>query len=104
MTESNGALLAVAEEQLRWLRVAALPQVRETIETALTKTEMRRAYELCDGNHTGAQLAKAAGVSPQSISNWTKRWRNIGIAYEVKGGAIRHLISLESLELPLEVD
>ncbi len=98
-----GKQLEVAEEQLRWLRAAALPQVRETIEAALTKTEMRRAFELCDGNHTGAQVAKAAGVSPQSISNWTKRWRNLGIAYEIEGGAIRHLVSLESLEIPLEV-
>jgi Helix-turn-helix domain len=100
----SDALLAVAEEQLRWLRAAALSRVRETIDAALPKSEMRRAFELCNGNRTGAQLAKAVGVSPQSISNWTKRWRNLGIAYEVEGGAIRHLVSLESLELPMEVE
>jgi transposase len=101
---SADPLLAVAEEQLRWVRAAALPQVRETIEAALTKTEMRRAYELCDGTHSGVEIGKAVGVSNQSVSNWTRRWRNLGIAYVVDGGAVQHLVSLESLELPLEVE
>jgi len=97
-------LLAVAEEQLRWLRAAALPQVKETVDSVLPKTEMRKAFELADGTRTGAQLATAVGVSPQSISGWTKRWRNLGIAYENGEGAVRHLISLESLELSPEAE
>lgn len=104
MSTTEERLLAVAEQQLRWIRAAALPQVRETVLAALPKTDMRRAFELCDGERTGAEVAKEVGVSPQSISNWTKRWRNLGIAFEVKGGANSHLISLESLEIPLEVD
>lgn len=104
MSATEDALLVVAEEQLRWLRAAAMPQVRETVDAALSKAEMRRAFELYNGKRTGAEIAKAVGVSPQSISNWTKRWRNLGIAFEVEGGANCHLVSLESLELPLEVD
>jgi hypothetical protein len=103
MSDSS-KLLAVAEEQLRWLRAAALPQVKETVDSALPKTEMRKAFELANGTKTGAQLAEAVGVSPQSISNWTKRWRNLGIAYENADGAVCHLISLESLELSLEAE
>lgn len=104
MSAGNDPVLAVVEEQLRWIRAAALPQVRETVAAALPKAEMRRAYELCDGSRTRTEIGKTVGVSQQSISNWTKRWSNLGIAFEKENGAACHLISLESLELPLDPD
>jgi hypothetical protein len=102
-----GRLVAVAEEQLRWQRAAVLPQVRRTIEQALTTTQLRRAYELCDGERRNIDIAKAVGTSEASVSRWAKRWRDLGIAYEVATGGGRrnaHLVSLESLGLPLGVD
>jgi hypothetical protein len=94
---------ALLAEQLRWLCAAALPSVRETVESALVKTEQRRAYELCDGSRSGPEVAKAVDVTQQSISNWSKNWRNLGIAYEVEGRKIKHLVTPAALELPLEV-
>jgi hypothetical protein len=102
-----GRLVAVAEEQLRWQRAAVLPQVRETVEQALTTTQLRRAYELCDGEHKNIDIAKAVETSEASVSRWAKRWRDLGIAYEVatEGGRRNaHLVSLESLGLPLDAD
>lgn len=97
-------LLAVAQEQLRWQRAAVLPDVRKTIETALTTTQLRRAFEMCDGTKPSADIAKAVGTSPQSLSRWTGRWRDLGIAYEVEGRRVKHLTSLSALGLPVEVD
>lgn len=97
-------LLATAEEQLRWQRAAVLPEVRKTIEQALTTTQLRRAFEMCDGTKASADIAKAVGTSKQSMSGWTRRWRDLGIAYEVDGRRIRHLTSLGALGLPLEVN
>jgi hypothetical protein len=100
-------LVAIAEEQLRWQRAAVLPQVRRTIEQALTTTQLRRAYELCDGEHKNIDIAKAARTSEASVSRWAKRWRDLGIVYEAateSGKRNVHLVSLESLGLQLDVD
>jgi hypothetical protein len=96
-------LLEVNRDQLRWQRAAALPGVRETVDGALDKTQYRRAYELCDGTRTGAEVAAAVGTTPQSVPNWTKLWRDLGIAHE-DDGRVRHIASLKSLRLPAEVD
>jgi hypothetical protein len=96
-------LLEATEEQLRWLRASAIPDVRGTILATLKTTQLRRAYEMCDGETTGRDIAKAVGASPASVSNWTRRWRDVGIAYEVDGG-IKHLVSLAALGVPVEVE
>jgi hypothetical protein len=81
-----------------------LPDVRKTIEQTLTTTQLREAYELCDGKTQGNDIAKVVKTSPQSLSVWTKRWRDIGIAYEVDGKRTRHLATLASLGLPVDID
>jgi hypothetical protein len=101
--ESLARLVEVAEDQLRWQRAAVLPEVRKTIEQALTTTQLRRAYEMCDGQTPNTEIAKAVKTSKQSMSGWTRRWRDLGIAYEAERG-IRHLTSLKALGLPTEVD
>jgi hypothetical protein len=97
-------LLAVAQEQLRWQRASVLPDVRKTIETTLTTTQLRRAFEMCDGTNASGDIAKAVGTSPPSMSGWTRRWRDLGIAYEVEGRRVKHLTSLSALGVPVEVD
>lgn len=101
-TDTLARLLAVAEEQLRWQRAAVLPQVRETIERTLTTTQHRRAYELCDGSRASSDIAKEVGTSKQNFSGWTRRWRDLGIAYETDTRRIQHLTSLRALGIPLD--
>lgn len=96
-------LLETSKEQLRWQRAAFIPEVRKTIERALTTTQLRRAYEMCDGETAGTEIATAVGTSQPSISGWMKRWRDLGIAYEVEGRRTEHLMSLSSLGIPIEV-
>src|SRR5206468_2835885 len=90
-------LVEVAQEQLRWQRASVLPQVRKTIDQALTSTQLRRAYELCDGEQSSTDVAKAVKVSKQAFSAWTRRWRDLGIAYETPKRTIKHLTTLKSL-------
>lgn len=97
-------LVEAAEEQLRWQRAAVLPQVRETILQALRTTQARRAYELCDGSRSATEVASALGTNKQNVSRWTRRWRDLGIAYETGGRRIRHLVSLDALGIRVEVD
>jgi hypothetical protein len=97
-------LLVTANEQLRWFKASVLPGVRTTIESSLRTTQLRRAYEMCDGTNTSKDIASAVGASPASLSNWTRRWRDLGIAFETPDGRIQHLVSLVALGLALEVD
>jgi hypothetical protein len=96
-------LLSVAQEQLRWQRAAVLPQVRTTVEQALQSTQLRTAYELCDGEHTLRQIGAAVNAGVGSVSRRTKTWRDLGIAFEGADGRIQHLVSLASLGLPVDV-
>lgn len=107
MAGGDELLLRIAEateEAVRWQRAAVLPQVRQTIERTLGTTQQRQAYEMCDGTTSGAYIAKAVGASPASISTWTRGWRDLGIAYENDDRKTRHLVSLESLGLPVKLD
>jgi hypothetical protein len=97
-------LIEVAEDQLRWQRAAVLPDVRRTIEQTLNTTQLREAYELCDGETAAGDIAKKVKTSPTSLSEWTKRWRDLGIAYEVEGKRTKHLATLKSLGLPVKLE
>jgi predicted DNA-binding protein (UPF0251 family) len=103
LEEMEARRLKVAEEQLHWMRAAAIPQVRHTVDAALTSSKERKAFELCDGNRTSTEVGRAVGVPKTTLSGWTRKWRNLGIAYEVDERKIRHLTSLAALELALEV-
>ena len=101
--EQLAELIEIAHEQLRWQRAAVLPEVRKTIDDALTSTQLRKALEACDGEKSSTDIAKSVNVSKQAFSGWTRRWRDLGIAYEVNG-KIRHLATLKSLGLDIEID
>lgn len=106
MTEQSqdvDRIVALLEEQLRWQKAAAMPQVRNTVEAALTTTQLRLVYDLCDGQRTFEQIAKAVGASKGSIGNWTRRWRDMGIAFDRPDGRIEHLATLAALGIPIEV-
>lgn len=96
-------LAETAQVQLRWIKASVLPDVRRTIEAALTTTQLRRAYEMCDGKMTSKTVANAVSASPASMSNWTRRWRDLGIAFETDDGRIEHLVSLAALGIPTEI-
>ena len=102
--EMLARLVEIAEENFRWQRAAVLPEVRRTVEQTLTTTQLRKAYEMCDGQAQGGDIAKTVAVSPARFSEWARRWRDVGIAYEVEGKRNKHLTSLKSLGLSIEVD
>jgi hypothetical protein len=101
-------MAATAQEQLRWTRAAAVADVKRTIEETLTTTTQRKCYEALDGTRSGSEAAQASGASNASVSGWARRWRELGIAYEYapESGRARtkHLVSLEDLGVPVEVD
>lgn len=104
MSAETKALLEATQELLRWTKVSAIPTVRGSLDQVLTTTSMRRSYEMFDGTATFRQVASATGASQGSLSNWSKRWRELGLAFEDDHGRLHHLVSLSSLGLPIDVD
>ncbi len=98
------ALLAIAEEHLRWQQAATLPTVREALVSTLSTSEMRMVYEMCDGQRTFRDIAASAGVSLSTVSSWTRRWRDAALIYETESGRMKQLVSLEAIGLSTEVD
>lgn len=101
--QSESRVEELLAEQLRWLRAAAMPEVRRTIDSALSSKQRREAFELCDGETTITAIAKKVKASQPTVSRWAIAWQQLGIAYETDRG-VRHLVSLKALGLSLEVD
>lgn len=96
-------LLAVAQEQLRWQQAASLPAVREALIGALTTSEMRTVYEMCDGDRTFREIATAARVALSTVSSWTRRWREAALVYETATGRMQRLVSLDAIGIPRDI-
>lgn len=71
-------LIETAQEQLRWQRAYVLPEVRKTIQLTLITTQLRRAYEMCDGTKQSVDIATAVGASKASMSVG----RDVGVIWE----------------------
>lgn len=97
-------LVEIAREQLRWQRASAASTVRSALETSLTTTTMRRAYELCDGSRTFRDVSKETGVALGTLSNWSRQWRERGLAFEDSAGRVRHLVGLAALGIQVGID
>ncbi len=92
-------LVRIQREQLRWLRAMAFPQVRATVRDTLRSPTERKAYDLSDGTRTGREIASGAGVSPATVSAWSKKWRLVGIAEDAEGRRVAHIATLAELGL-----
>lgn len=90
-------LVATLEDLARWQRLIGLQTARDVLTSALDSDQLKLAYSLCDGDHTLREIASTAGVSLGTVSNWTRRWRDLGIVYETSAGRMQHLISHEAL-------
>ena len=66
-------LLKAVGETNRWLRIMALPVLREKLEAELDKPELRRIYQQSDGRPI-RDVGKAAGVSHTTVQRHWQAW------------------------------
>jgi len=64
----------------RWLQALATPEVRKPLEAILAAGPERRAYQAINGS-VREVVAKVAGVSHQTVSNYWKGWRELAPAH-----------------------
>ena len=100
MEELIQRIATALEEQARWQRLIGLQVGREVLIGALTSERLGLAYSLCDGDHTLRQIASEVGVSLGTVSNWTRKWRDLGVVYENASGRMCSLIPHEALVVP----
>lgn len=96
-------LVSIAKQQLRWQQAATLPDIKEALSAALVTTEMRKVYEACDGKRSFREIADATGVPQATVGRWTQNWREVALLFEADSGRMEHLVSLESIGLPVAV-
>ena len=82
-------ILDVVSEIRSLLRVTTFLDVQKLLETTLETDEERLAYDLSDGERTQAEIAQAVRVTQPSISNWWKRWNQMGITIDSRRFAKR---------------
>ena len=90
-------MLAQAQETNRWLRVLALPALREKLRAELDKPELRRLYQESDGRST-RDVASALEVGHATVQRHWQQWAAEGLL-EPAGvsGRFRRIIDLREV-------
>lgn len=102
--DKQDRMIEMLEEMLKWTKVTSIPQVKELLLDILPSDEEKIAYYYSDGRGS-QEVAKLAGVTHTTVTNWWKIWARGGIAeiMSVKGGVrAKRLFSLEDfgIEVP----
>ncbi len=105
MAESEDVMLEELRTQTAWLRLLAMPTLRNELVKALTDDKRRLVYELSTGDVGTREIAKAADVGAASVSRYWNEWERVGLMRRVGSqGRVAHIASLASLGIPLSND
>jgi DNA-binding Lrp family transcriptional regulator len=91
-------MIQLLEELVRWTKVTSIPQVKRLLEEILQSPEEKTAFQASDGSRTQGEIAKIAGVSQVTVSNYGKKWVKNGIAKPVSAMGGQRAVRLFSLE------
>lgn len=84
MTERSEEVRLLTEIA-RWIREAALPNVRSRIERLVDSEAKKRVYDaIAEGTAAVRSVEKLTGINHNDISRWLKDWEAEGI---VEAGA-----------------
>lgn len=103
--DKQDRMIELFEEMLRWIKVTSIPQVKKLLLDILPSDREKIAYHFSDGGRGSQEVAKFAGVSHVTVTNWWKLWSRSGIAemMSVMGGnRAKRTFSLEDfgIEVP----
>jgi hypothetical protein len=81
-TEILRAILSIAARQ-------AFPpaELFDLVAPKANSGKQIAAYNLCDGEHTQAEIAKAVKIDKSSLSKSVSRWIELGIMFRIGSGA-----------------
>lgn len=92
-------ILKSARETNRWLRILALPTLREKLAVELSKPELKRIYQASDGRQI-REVATAAKVSVGTVHRYWQVWAAQGLLEPTEvAGRYRKIIDLKEVGL-----
>jgi hypothetical protein len=92
-------MLQATKQTNRWLRILALPALRERLSTELSKPEFRRIYEASDGRPI-REVAASAKVSVGSVHRYWQVWAAQGLLEPTESpGRFRKIVNLGEIGL-----
>ena len=92
-------LLRSVKETNRWLRIMALPVLREKLTAELTKPELRRLYQQTDGRQI-REVASSAKVGFGTVQRHWQSWAAQGLVEPTEvAGRFRKIIDLKEIGL-----
>jgi hypothetical protein len=98
---------AVLREILKWVRLAGIKELKETLASTLDTDELKRLYHFSNGTKGTIELGKLVGMSPSKVSNTWQTWlkQGLGDAVSVKGGnRFRRTFDIEDFGLKVPED
>jgi len=90
------------DQLLKWTRFAGMRQLRDILAENLDDDTLMLIYEYSDGKRSTREIAKLVGVkSNQTIVNYWKKWRSLGIVEPSSKhkGRLQRICSLERVGL-----
>jgi hypothetical protein len=94
-------LISELRETNALLRAVARPELRRLAQETLESASERRAFQATDGSKTTREVAASSGASQSSVSRWWRAWRLAGLVATTPSGAMRPLLTLDELGLPI---
>lgn len=92
-------LLKAVKETNRWLRIMALPPLREKLAAVLTKREMKLVYQNSDGRQM-REVAASANVGHTTVQRYWHEWATRGLVEPTEiAGRFRKIIDLKEVGL-----
>lgn len=92
-------------EQLKWIRLSGMSQLKTIFEQNMKTIEEKLAYELSDGERSTRDIEKLTGIGRTKIGDLWKKWYRIGLMerstkYEGKRMARSFSLQDVGMEIP----
>lgn len=101
---TNEGLMESLDEIRRWVKILALPVLREGLAAELGTPESRKVYQLTDGTRTIREVAESAGVGFGTVQRSWQLWASKGLLEPAaRQGRFRRIVDLNEIGLgPVE--
>jgi DNA-binding MarR family transcriptional regulator len=77
--------------------VVPMEKLEQIVAPTRGSEKQIRAFNLCDGSRTQAEIVKVLSLDPGNFSKTLARWESAGIVYRLKVGSDQRLLHLYPL-------
>jgi hypothetical protein len=77
--------------------VVPLQKLEQIVAPTRGSEKQIRAFNLCDGSRTQAQIVKELNLNQGNFSTGTARWEAAGVLYRIKSGSEQRLLHIYPL-------